>query len=125
VFLRIWCLVVLIIFPEIHQPLLCTDYDGPSTGSDYSRRIRCYIIQKIFKDEESSCGNAKRLDNKTKNDCAILKEAYRWYFMLVFITDIVLVLCLIVVLLLFADWILFLAPVRNMFSFIDVHILLP
>ena len=28
-FLRIWCLVVLIIFPEIHQPLLCTDYDGP------------------------------------------------------------------------------------------------
>ena len=76
------------------------------------------IIHRFFKDDESSCGDANerlgRSDNR-KSDCAILKEAYRWYYMLVFITDIVLVLCSFVMLLLFADWILFVAPVRNVF----------
>ncbi|CAB3990034.1 Hypothetical predicted protein [Paramuricea clavata] len=43
-------------------------------------------------------------------ECVKFKEAYRLSFTLIFITDIVLVLCVIVVLLLFADWILFVAP---------------
>jgi hypothetical protein len=74
-------------------------------------------IHGFFKEDESFCGDVYLRDRSdTKNsDCPILKEAYRWYFMLVFITDIVLVLCSFVMLLLFADWILFVAPVRNMF----------
>ena len=74
-------------------------------------------IHRYFKEDESTCGGDTintRHELNIKDDCAKFKEAYRWYFMLVFITDIVLVLCFIVVLLLFADWILFVAPVRIM-----------
>ena len=47
-----------------------------------------------------------------KNDCDLLKNADPWYYLLLFTTDIVFVLCSFVMLLLFADWILFVAPVR-------------
>jgi hypothetical protein len=75
------------------------------------------VIHGYFKEDESTCGGDMntRYELNIKDDCAKFKEAYRWYFMLVFITDIVLVLCSFVMLLLFADWILFVAPVRNMF----------
>jgi hypothetical protein len=107
----------LIIFPEIRQPLLCANYDGPSTGSDYSRCIiDATAIHRYFKEDESTCrGDMNtRHEVNIKDNCAKLKEAHRWYFTLVFITDIVLVLCSFVLLLLFADWILFVAPVRIM-----------
>jgi hypothetical protein len=73
-------------------------------------------IHRYFKEDESTCGGDMntRHELNIKDDCAKFKEAYRWYFMLVFITDIVLVLCSFVLLLLFADWILFVAPVRIM-----------
>ena len=44
--------------------------------------------------------------------CNKLKKAYPWYYILLFVTDVVLVLCFFVTLLLFADWILFIAPVK-------------
>jgi hypothetical protein len=50
--------------------------------------------------------------SNSKNDCDLLKNADPWYYLLLFTTDIVLVLCSFVMLLLFADWILFVAPVR-------------
>ncbi|CAB3990035.1 Hypothetical predicted protein [Paramuricea clavata] len=68
-------------------------------------------IHRFFKEDESTCGDSnERHELNINHDCAKFKEAYRWYFTLVFITDIVLVLCFIVVLLLLADWILFVAP---------------
>jgi hypothetical protein len=75
------------------------------------------LIHGYFKEDYSICGEQyikQQQYNKAsvKHDCAKLKEAYLWYFTLVFITDIVLVLCSFVLLLLFADWILFVAPVR-------------
>ena len=79
------------------------------------------LLQSFGKEDDSFCEKAIQEQNTYMSDCAILKETYRWYSTLVFITDIVLVLCFIVVLLLFADWILFVATVR--ISFIDVHIL--
>ena len=46
--------------------------------------------------------------------CKKVKEADPWYYILLFVTDIVLVLCSFVLLLLFADWILsVVAPVRS------------
>ncbi|CAB3990031.1 Hypothetical predicted protein [Paramuricea clavata] len=66
------------------------------------------IIHRFLK-EDSWCEVTKQ-EHKYRLDCAILKEAYPWYFMLVFITVIVLVLCSFVKLLLFTDWILFVAP---------------
>ena len=71
-------------------------------------------LHRSFKNDYTFCEKAIQEQNRYMSDCAILKEAYRWYFTLVFITDIVLVLCFIVMLLLFADWILFVAPVRIM-----------
>ena len=44
--------------------------------------------------------------------CNKLKKAHPWYYILLFVTDVVLVLCFFVTLILFADWILFIAPVR-------------
>jgi hypothetical protein len=74
------------------------------------------LIHGYFKDDYSICGEQhikqQQYKASVKDDCAKLKEAYLWYFTLVFITDIVLVLCSFVLLLLFADWILFVAPVR-------------
>ena len=45
------------------------------------------------------------------HDCEKFKEADPWYYILLFPTDIVLVLCFLVILLLLADWILFIASV--------------
>ena len=77
--------------------------------------IDATLMHRFFK-KNSFCETDKQEqhDDRIRSDCAKYKEAYRWYFTLVFITDIVLVLCFIVVLLLFADWILFVAPVRIM-----------
>ena len=47
-----------------------------------------------------------------KEYCDKVKKADLWYYILLFATDIVLVLCSFVMLLLFADWILFVALVR-------------
>ncbi|CAB3990030.1 Hypothetical predicted protein [Paramuricea clavata] len=63
-----------------------------------------------FKSDESFCGDNNARGGTEKNDCPIFKEAYPWYFTLIFITVIVLVLCSFVMLLLFADWILFVVP---------------
>ncbi|CAB3990033.1 Hypothetical predicted protein [Paramuricea clavata] len=71
--------------------------------------LEAATLHRHFKDDESSC-RKDRDHSKMKKDCAILKEAYLWYFTLIFINDIVLVLCSFVLLLLFADWILFVAP---------------
>ena len=47
-------------------------------------------------------------------ECKKVKEADPWYYILLFVTDIVLVLCSFVLLLLFAEWILsVVAPVRS------------
>ena len=51
------------------------------------------------------------------------KKADLWYYILLYATDIVLVLSSFVTLLLFADWILFVAPVRVM-PVISYHIIL-
>ena len=51
------------------------------------------------------------------------KKADIWYYILLYATDIVSVLSSFVMLLLFADWILFVAPVRVM-PVISYHIIL-
>ena len=48
-----------------------------------------------------------------KKDCDTLREANPWYYILMFVSDVLLVLCFLVILLLFADWIFFVAPVRS------------
>ena len=74
------------------------------------------LVHGYHKGNKSFC---KTLDNippefdrkERRNDCEKFKKADPWYYILLFATDIVLVLCFLVILLLFADWILFIAPV--------------
>ena len=46
-----------------------------------------------------------------EHDCEKLQKAHPWYLILLFTTDIVLVLAFLVILVLVVDWILFVAPV--------------
>ena len=68
------------------------------------------MLHNYFK-EDSNCDD-ERVSSYRKKDCDQLKEADPWYYILLYTTDLVLVLCSFVMLLLFADWILFVAPVR-------------
>jgi hypothetical protein len=62
------------------------------------------------------CKNVYIYDNPSQKEyCDNLRKADPWYYILLFATDIVLVLCSFVMLLLFADWILFVALVRCYF----------
>jgi len=58
--------------------------------------------------ESQPRGSGRR---KLEHDCEKLQKALPWYLILLFTTDIVLVLCFLVILLLVVDWILFVAPV--------------
>ncbi|XP_028398046.1 uncharacterized protein LOC114521723 [Dendronephthya gigantea] len=48
--------------------------------------------------------------HKRKKDCLNLKLAAPWYYIMVFAADITFVLCSLVALILFIDWVLFVAP---------------
>ena len=57
--------------------------------------------------------NPENIHNPNRAEfCNRIKQADPWYYILLFTTDIVLVLCCFGMLLLFADWILFVALVR-------------
>ena len=72
-------------------------------------------------DEEEHLGNKREWEN----DCEKFKTADPWYHILLFAADIVFVLCFHASLLLFADWILFVAPVIvcQLFFYASVYIL--
>ena len=74
---------------------------------NYNSREDSYMCReevKERKDYEKSVHNLKE-------DCLKMKEAAPWYYIMVFAADIVFVLCSFVTLILFGDWILFVAPV--------------
>jgi hypothetical protein len=68
------------------------------------------ILHNYFK-KDSYCDD-ERVPSYREKDCDELKKADIWYYILLYATDLVLALCSFVMLLLFADWILFVAPVR-------------
>jgi hypothetical protein len=69
-------------------------------------------IHDYFK-KDSYCHDERASSLHRKKNCDKLREADPWYYILLYATDLVqLALCSFVMLLLFADWILFVAPVR-------------
>ena len=76
------------------------------------------VYRIIFKDT-SFCKPIEKRDpeslsswhRKREHDCEKFRKALPWYFILLFTTDIVLVLAFLVILVLVIDWILFVAPV--------------
>ena len=54
---------------------------------------------------------------KWEHDCEKLQKAHPWYLILLFTTDIVLVLAFLVILVLVVDWILLVAPVILLLRF--------
>ena len=61
--------------------------------------------------DDSYCGKLRDTSYR-KKECVVLEKADPWYLLLLFMADFVLVLSSFTMLLLFADWILFVAPVR-------------
>ena len=73
------------------------------------------IIHDYIREDDSWCNHVPkgtRYSDRLVKFCNKVKEADPWYYILLFATDIVFVLCVFVTLVLFADWILFVAPVR-------------
>ena len=68
-------------------------------------------IHDVVHSHDSSCHDILP-DSSYREDCDKLKRADPWYYILLFVTDVVFVLCFFVMLLLFADWVLFVSPVR-------------
>ncbi|CAB4018126.1 Hypothetical predicted protein [Paramuricea clavata] len=66
------------------------------------------ILHGYFK-KDSYCDD-ETVFSYRKKDCDELKEVNIWYYILLYATDLVLALCSFVMLLLFADWTLFVAP---------------
>ena len=73
-------------------------------SSDASR------IHNVVHSRDSSCHDILP-DSSYREDCDKFKRADPWYYILLFVTGVVFVLCSFVMLLLFADWVLFVAPV--------------
>jgi hypothetical protein len=76
-------------------------------------------IHSLYKSDNTYCKD--QWIREHQNDCEKFKKADPWYYTLLFTTDIVLVLCLIAILLLFTDWILFIAPVI-LFCYSLIHL---
>ena len=73
---------------------------------------------------QSTCNNIDSDTSQSRvRNCKRFKAADRWYYILLYATDTVLVLSSFVMLLLFADWILFVAPVRVIIYGISYHII--
>ena len=78
-----------------------------ASGVDYHSRDSATCGKKL----EGTYYDKKWLHDR-KEDCLKLKQAAPWYYIMVFAADIIFVLCSFVMLVLFGDWVLFVAPVR-------------
>ena len=78
------------------------------------------FVHGVVQKSTSVCDTSS--DYSDVNTCERYKKADPWYYILFYVTDIVLVLSSFVMLLLFVDWTLFVAPVRVM-PVISYHIL--
>ena len=68
------------------------------------------LVDGIYCDPEL----AEKVDkHNQKKECEMLRKADKWFYVLLFSADVILVLSIIVLFALFADWILFTAMVRN------------
>ena len=77
------------------------------------------LVDYHSREDSVTCGkeledmhHSKEWLHERKEDCLKMNQAAPWYYIMVFAADIVFVLCSFVTLILFGDWVLFVAPVR-------------